>query len=76
MEIVEFKYVKVPLCYKLTPLLNISLMTMENEENNSKVVIHKKKMELLKSKDNNEKFLLDEVDKCFGNASIFLCNEL
>jgi len=76
MEIIEFKGIKVPLCYKLTPTLSVSLMTCEDEENNSRTMIYKKKMELMKQKEVKERLKLDEIDKCFGNASIFLLNEL
>jgi len=55
-------------------------MTSENEDTGSKAAINKKKNELGKISlaDANKTSLvkIEEVDKCFGVASIFLCNDL
>jgi len=69
----------VPICYKLTQLLQVSLMTCDSEENGSKASINRKKQELgrMSAAEAAKASLLkiDEVDKCFGSAAIFLCNE-
>lgn len=54
-------------------------MTCDSEENGSKASINKKKQELgrMNAADIAKANLvqIDEVDKCFGSASVFLCNE-
>lgn len=75
LQIIEFKGVKVPICYKLTQLLQVSVMTCESEETGSKASIAKKKQELGKDAAKSGLLKIDEVDKCFGSAAIFLCNE-